>query len=266
MKTLFIHELKQNRRSAIIWILSLTAISAFYLSLYPSFAEAGAALNKFIMSFPDALRKALGMSLDPANMLASFYAMVIGYVTLAGAIQAMNIGTGIVSKEERSMTAEFLLAKPIKRTTILTAKLAVVALIIATTNLFFIVVVWLVISSFANTNIDTSTYLLISATLLFVQLFFASLGFFISVSAKRVKSVLSVSLATVFGFYIVGILDSVLGAEATRYLTPFKFVDPQYVIKHNSYEWIYLVIEAVFIVAAISAGYLIYLRRDIKSI
>ena len=87
-----------------------------------------------------------------------------------------------------------------------------------------------------------------------------------SASAKKIKNVLSVSLVTVFSFYIVGMFDAVLGAKTVRYLTPFKFFDMIYIYKHGAYEWPYPLIEIVFVIASIAAGYYIYNRRDISSI
>ncbi|MFA5867210.1 MAG: ABC transporter permease subunit [Actinomycetota bacterium] len=266
MKALFWQEIKQNRRTAIIWIISLTSVAALYMLIFPAFADAAETVNKIYQSFPLALRKAFGLNFDPKFALASFYALVLGFTTLAAAIQAMNLGTASLSKEERGKTAEFLLSKPIKRSSIVSAKLAAAVVVIAGTNVVFVSATWTIMMAVSKVALSTSVFLLMSLTLLFVQIFFVALGFLISVSAKRIKNVLSVSLVTVFAFYIVGMFDAVLGAKAVRYLTPFKFFDLIYVYKHGSYEWQYPLIEIMFVIAAVAAGYYIYSRRDISSI
>lgn len=266
MLSVFRHEIKQYGRSAIIWNVSLVLAMVFYMSLYPAFSEQAAALEKFMASFPTAVRQALGLELDAYASIAGFYAMVLTYITLAGAIQAMNIGTSIVSKEEREKTAEFLLAKPISRLNILTAKFSAGLSILLITNVVFIAAARFTIAVFSKTTIDTSTFILLSATLGIVQLFFFVLGFLLSVSAKKIKSVLSVSLSVVFLFYMLGILDSVLGVESVRYVTPFKYFDMQYIIKNGSYEWIYVAIEAVLVITAIAFSYFIFQKRDIHTV
>lgn len=266
MKALFWHELKQNRRTAIIWIVSLTAVAALYMLIFPAFADAAETINKIYQSFPLAMRKAFNINFNPKFALASFYALVLGFTTLAAAIQAMNLGTASLSKEERGKTAEFLLTKPIKRSAIVTAKLAAVVVIIAITNVVFVSATWAIMMAVSKVSLSTSVFLLMSLTLLLVQIFFVALGFLISASAKKIKSVLSVSLVIVFAFYIIGMFDAVLGAKTVRYLTPFKFFDLIYVYKNGSYEWQYLAIEIVFVIAAVAAGYYIYGRRDISSI
>ncbi len=266
MKTLYIHELRQNSRVTIIWIVSLVAVSGLYLGLFPAIAKDAAAVTKIIENYPVAMRQALGIFSSSYSTLNGFYAMMLGFITLAGAVQAMNLGTAITSKEERGKTAEFLLSKPISRSTILIAKLAAMLTIIVVTNLTYIVGTRLFIWAVTDIALDNKLFILLSLTLLFIQLFFLALGFIISVSAKRIKSILSVSLTSVFAFYIIGMLDAILDLKKVRYMTPFKFFDYLYIIKNSSYEWSYLVLEAVFIIAAIGVGYLIYLKRDIKSI
>lgn len=266
MMTMFKHELRQNWRTALIWIISLTGGAGLYMSIYPAFSAAIGQFNKVLQGFPPVLRKAMGINFDSHFALGSFFALILGYLTLAAAIQAMNLGTSMMSKEERGKTAEFLLAKPIKRSSIITAKLSVAALIILATNLVFTASIRLIMAANSKTSLDLKVFLMMAATMLFVQIFFLAFGFLLSVSMKRIKNVLSVSLVSVFSFYIVGMLDAVLGAKAVRYLTPFKYYDLIYIIKNSTYQWQYPALEAVLVVLAVGAGYYIYLRRDINSI
>jgi ABC-2 type transport system permease protein len=266
VKTIYLHELKQNARTAIIWIVSLVGGTGLYMSLYPAFASHAGELNKVLQNYPPVLRKALNINFDAHFALASFFALVMGFITLAAAIQAMNLSTAITSKEERDKTAEFLLSKPLTRQSILTGKLAAAATIILTTNVVFLVSMRLLLMAISKTSLSEPVFLLMGGSMLLVQVFFLALGLVMSVSLPKVRSVLSVSLVTVFAFYIVGMLDAVLGAKAVRYLTPFKFFDLIYVYKHSSYEWQYLVVEVVFVIAAAVAGYVIYQRRDINTI
>ncbi len=266
MISMFIHELKQYRKSTIIWCISLIVGAAMYLSIYPSVAKEFAQVKQVIQNFPEALKKAFDISVVSYASINGFYKLILNMIILAGAIQAMNIGTGIVSKEERDNTAEFLLAKPVSRSTVLTSKLAAALTLLVLTNIVYILSVPYLANAIANATIDYKTYLLMTLTLFFVQLFFLALGFFVSVVTPKIRSVLSVSLSTVFAFYIIGILDTVLGKNRVRYLTPFKFYDLDYVIKHSSYEIRFVIFEAVVVIAAVAASYYLYSRRDIKTL
>jgi len=266
MLTMFIHELKQYRKSTIIWNISLVAGAAFYLSLFQGLVKETQAFTKVLQSFPVAVRQAFGITLDTFASFTGFYSYVLTFLMLAFSIQAMQIGASIVSKEERGKTAEFLLTKPIRRSQVLTAKLLAGLTIVLVTNAIFIVGALIIIKTVADATIGSKIFFLLTLTLFLVQLFFLGLGFLVSVVTPKIKSVLSISLTTVFGFYIVGILDSILGAENVKYFTPFKFFDYQYIIKNSSYELQFLVIEAVFLIAAVLAAYYLYLKRDIHTI
>lgn len=265
MVTMFLHELKQYRRVTIIWIVSLVAVAGLYMALWPSMASQVQALQKILANYPKALLAALGVGPGVFASFAGFYSIIMGYVMLATSIQAMNLGTGIVAKEEHSHTAEFLLAKPVRRTQVLTAKLLAALTILVITNAFFITAMWAEISVLAKTSIVGKTFILMTLTLFLVQLFFLGLGFLVSVTAPKIRSVLSISLSIVFVFFVIGIFDSLIGSKAVRYLTPFKFFDYQYIIKNNSYDPAYLVVEGVFMTAAITAAYYFYLKRDMRT-
>ena len=101
--------------------------------------------------------------------------------------------------------------------------------------------------------------------MIFVQLFFLALGYLVSVVVPKIKTVLAYSLPIVFGFFIVGLLDSVIGTEAIRYITPFKYFDISYILANNSFDWKFVLADVVFVVVCIVATYIIYLRKDIQA-
>lgn len=265
MITMYLHELKQYRRITVIWIISLVAVAALYMALWPSMATQMAALQKILASYPKALLAALGVSSGVFASFAGFYSIIVNYVMLAAAIQAMNIGTGIVAKEEHGHTAEFLLAKPVNRIQVLTAKLLAAVSILLITHAFFLAAMWAEITVLANTTMDAKTFILMTLTLFLVQLFFLGLGFLVSVTAPKIRSVLSISLSTVFVFFIIGVFESLIGSNAVRYITPFRFFDNQYIIEKGSYEFGFLGLEVVFLVVVIIAAYYFYLKRDIHT-
>lgn len=262
---MFLHELKQYRRITIIWIVSLITTAALYMAIYPSFAPQLDAMKKILENYPKVLLDALGVGPNVFLSFAGFYSIIMAYMMLAMSIQAMNLGTGIVAKEEHSHTAEFLLAKPVNRIQVLTAKLLAALALLVITNVAFIAAMWAGISFLADTSMDGKIFILMTLTLFIVQLFFLGLGFLISVTAPKIRSVLSISLSTVFAFYIIGVFESLIGSKAVRYITPFRFFDNQYIIEKGSYEPAFLVLEVVFLAAVIVAAYYFYLRRDIRT-
>ena len=84
-------------------------------------------------------------------------------------------------------------------------------------------------------------------------------------SIPKIKSVISVTLPTVFAFYIIGMIGDVLENDTFRYVSPFKFYDPIYIIEHASLESRYVIIEIVFVAVAIALSYLIYVKKDVQA-
>lgn len=263
---IFLHELNAYRKSTIIWSISLILIIVLFLSFYPSFAKDAEGFKKIMEGYPKAIRDALGFNLGNFFTILGFYCFPLSFVTLCGAIQAMNLGTSIVSKEVREKTADFLLTKPVTRSMVLTSKLFAALASIIITN-----IVYLTAASIASFQVKTADFsfnlfLMLSLTLFFIQLIFLAIGLMLSVLVPKIKSVLTVSLATVFAFYFLGMFSDTTGEEAKRYLSPFKYFDTAYIIKHANYEAAFLIAGAVIMIIAVAASYLVYAKKDIHSV
>ncbi|WP_326160877.1 ABC transporter permease subunit [Neobacillus niacini] len=263
---ILLHELRAYRKSTIIWTISLIMVAALFMSFYPSFTKDTEEFRKLLEGYPAALREAFGINLDNFFSILGFYCYGLSFVTLCGAIQAMNLGTGIISKEVREKTADFLLTKPVTRAAILTNKLLAAFISIIVTNIFYITAAILLAYQVATENFDVGIFLLLSLTVLFIQLIFLGLGIIVSVIFQKIKSVLTVSLATVFAFYFLGMFSSTSGDEAKRYLSPFKYFDTAYIMEHSNYETPFLITSALFIILAIGISYFIYGKKDIHTV
>ena len=263
---IFLHELKAYRKSTIIWTCSLISLIVLLLGIYPSFAKEAEAFKKVLEGFPEPVRKALGLSVDNMASILGFYAYTFLYLTLCGAIQAMNLGTSIISKEVREKTADFLLTKPVTRTKIMTSKLLAALASLVITNVVYLATASIMMSIMKTKDFNIKIFLLLSLSLFFIQLIFLALGIIISVIARKIKSVLPISLSTVFGLFFIGALAATSGEGALRYISPFKYFDTAYIIKNSSYEASFIIVAMGFIIAAITASYLIYCKKDIHSV
>lgn len=261
----FLHELKAYRKSVIIWACSLAAIIVVFLSMYPGFSKDAAEFQRLIEGFPEAVRKAFGLTGDMSSLL-NFYAYVFLYIVLCGAIQAMNIGISIISKETRQRTADFLLTKPVARNKVMTNKLLAAFISIIVTNIIYLAAALIMAGIVKNDSFSMNIFIMISITLFFIQLIFMALGVLVSVLVPKIKSVISVSLGTVFGFFVINMFGSVLGEEALKYITPFKYFDAGHIIKNGRYEIQFVILSLVIVIAAITASYIIYSKKDIHAV
>jgi len=220
---IFIHEFKSYLRSVAIWSAANFLIILIYFSAFSTIAVAAEDITRLMSSFPEELLIAFGMTNMDFTSLLGFFGVVFLFCQICLAIQASNYGFSLVSIEERELTADFLLPKPIGRGRILSAKYLAAILSLTITNL----TVWA--SSFFVINLvrdgrdyDQNTLLLILSSIVIFQLFFLVLGVFISLLMKRVRSVTPLSMALAFGMYILNIFGSMLGDDKLEIISPFR--------------------------------------------
>ena len=262
---IFLHELKAYRKSVIIWTSSMTALAVMYTLIFISIGNDIEDFKVFLNNMPDVMKKAFNIYIESISTLVGFYSFVFTFIVLCGAIQAMNIGIAIISKEVRDKTADFLMTKPVSRNRIITFKLLAALSTLAITNIIYLGLTIAAIVFFVQA-FSLKLFLMISVTMFFIQLMFTALGIIVSVILGKIKSVISISLSTVFGFYIIGSLGSFLGEERVRYLSPFRYFDSAYIIKNAAYEGSFVIVGIIFIVAAIAGSYLVYLKKDIHAV
>lgn len=264
---MYLHELKSLRKSAIIWTCVLTAIAALYLSLYPGMTKDAQAFQKLLGGYPPAVRAMLGINFTYITSILGFYSFAFSFVTLCGAIQGMNLGVSVLSKESRERTADFLLVKPVSRVSVVTAKILAALTIFVATDMIFYAASFALTNAVKKSDFSGKLFFMINLTLIFLQVIFFSIGVVVSVFFKKLKNVLPISLGVVFGFYIIGALIATgSNNEATRYLSPFKYFDISYIIQHSAYEASYVIMGAVIVAVAVIATYIIYRNKDIHAV
>lgn len=262
---IFLHELQALRKSTFIWTISLIAMIILFFSMFPTISKEAEEFKKLLKGFPEPLRLALGLSVENIGSLLGFYSYVFLYISLAGAIQAMILGMSIVSKEVREKTADFLLSKPVTRTQIMSAKLMATLTSLVITNAFYLTAATTMASLVESKEYSLKIFIMISLTLFFIQLIFLAFGTIASVVISKIKSVLSISLGTVFVFFIIGALAANTRDDALRYFTPFKYFDLAYIMQNSRYELSFVIVAITFIFLAIAASYYIYNKKDINT-
>lgn len=264
---MFLYEVKAHVKSMIIWTLSMLGLAALYLSIYPKMAQDAENFKELLGSYPEAIRAMLGINLDYIASLLGFYSMIFTFIILCGAIQAMNLGVSILSRETRERTADFLLVKPVSRNAIVSAKLLAAITTVVITNILFILFTTLMANMAKTEDFSVKIFFMINLTMLFVQIIFIAIGMVASVFFKKIKNVLPISLGFVFGFYLIGtLLVTDADDKIERILSPFKYFDINYIIQKGAYETLYLMIGAAIVVVAVAVSYIIYNKKDIHAV
>ncbi len=263
---IFKHEFKMNFKSVIIWSLSLAVLIFVFMSLFSTLAADADLMNEAMAQMPEELLLAFGMANMDFSTVLGFFGFIFLFCQVCLAIQAANYGFSIVSIEEREMTADFLLAKPVKRTTILTNKLLAAISNLTITN----VVIW--ISSFAAINMfrdgrvfESEPLILLLLSIVVFQLFFLSVGMLLSLLMKRVRSVTPLSMALAFGMFVVNAFSGMLGDSKLELVTPFRHFDAMYIINNVAYDTPLVMISISAIVISLVGSYMLYTKRNIHT-
>jgi ABC-2 type transport system permease protein len=248
--------------------MSIAALIFSFMALFPTFAKDVGIMEKILENYPEEMLKAFGMSSGlPLSSVLGFLVFVFAFVQLCLAIQASNYGFSILSVEERELTADYLLSKPVSRVQILNAKLGASVLAIMLTNLIMGISTISAIEFYK----DGSTYeidkVLSLLLLSFVfSLVFFSIGILVSVTFRKIKSVLSLSMALAFGTYILNAVRAIVGGSLLGLISPFYHFDASYILDKGAVDFSVAWLSFLVIILSFVAVYLRYPKRDIHSL
>jgi len=261
---LYRQEIKSYLKTMLFWILGIIFMVAAGIGKYEAFAAGGSQDISVIMkSLPKAFIAIFGLAGIPIDSFGGFYGMIYAYVTIMGAVFAIMIGTGILAKEERDKTAEFLMVKPISRMKILLVKL----LAASTLVLVFVLVTWgtssAIINKVSADNPITNELATMMVALFIIMMFYLTISFFMAAFLKDAKKSSQMSLTIMLTSYMVGVLMGLVdNTDFLRILVPFQYfrVTELLGLQLNSF---YLIFTVVVSVVAIAASAYYYPKRDL---
>ena len=268
MGNVFKYEIKMHLKSIIIWCLNIFAGLVILMAFFPAFGKDAELLEKMYQYYPEELLKAFGMnsSLTLASALG-YFAFCFAMIQLFLAIQASNYGFSILSVEERELTADYLLSKPVSRFKILSAKFLAAFTALTATN----AVTWL--GSFVSIELfrggkeyDAKTLVTLLSTIVLFQLVFLSIGMITSVLVRKIRSVLSYSLALALGTYMLNAVRSIVGGDLLGYFTPFYHFEAVSILDKGKLNIPMASISIAIIVIALGTSAVLYSKRDIHSL
>ncbi len=260
-------ELKMLIKSMIVWSLGISFGLIFYLSFYPMMAADTDAFSQLMDDFPPEFLAFFGMAGEYAfTSLIGYFILTFGMIQIPIGIQAANYGLNMLSVEERELTADFLLTKPVKRSTIFISKLlaALTSLTVVNIVVSFSSIVTLLI--FKDDPLPWKGIIVLLTSTIFFQLFFVGIGMLISMSVKKIRSVMPFSLALGFGLYIINSLGEMFTSNLFKVFSPYGHFKPGYIIAEESYHIGFSIVSFAVIIGTIFASYFLYMRRNIASL
>lgn len=252
-------------KSLLIWCGGMIFLVIGGMAKYSAGAAAGpGSMNALMKEMPVSLQNLFGVGVFDLSKALEFYAVMNIYILLLLGIQAVMLGSEILSKEERDQTAEFLLVKPVSRAQILTSKLLAALTILA---VFWLVTAgssYAILAMYAKPAEFQDGLLKLMAAAAAVQLLFASLGAFFAGFMKRSKKSAAAGTAILLAMFLFSVTADILKeADALKYFSFFKYYDAKDILKRG-YSPIYPVISAVLVIALIYGAYHTYKRREMK--
>ncbi len=260
---IYLFEVKKKIVSTLIWVGSIAIFLLFFYSVFETMNNV--AMNEMLEQFPEAFLKAFGMQ-DDLSTVEGYTAMVGVYLALFGAIFSSGLGLNAVHIEERDMTADFLISKPVTRIKIMTTKI----LAAMTHMLFFAganaMICYVSVEIFAANEVySAKVFWLIMLGIYILQVLFFAAGLLISVALKKLGSPTAFSMGLAFGFFILNSFDTILEDTIIKYFVPYDYFNFQQIIEDVGFKLYGLIISLALIVAFTAASYVLYSKRNIST-
>lgn len=220
---IFRRELKASRRALIIWSVCMFLLVVSGMSKYTAYSSSGAG-SEIFDKMPHTMKALLGIGTFDITQMSGFFAFLFLYIELTAAIHAVLLGSGIIAKEEQGKTVEFLMAKPVSRRTVITAKLLAALVNVVILNIVTLFSSIVMVAAYNKGKAINGEILLFLASMLLVQLVFLSLGGLVAAAIRNPKSSGSLAAAIVLGSFIISkITDLSDRLEALNVLAPYKY-------------------------------------------
>lgn len=259
--TLVIHELRQGKTSFLIWTLSIGVLLAVCIFLFPEMKGQMDNVNDMFASM-GSFSAAFGMDRLNFGTLSGFYAIECGNVLgLGGAFYATLCASGILCKEEKDKTAEFLLTHPISRKRIISEKLTALLIQITAMNLIIYVVSLGSIIAVGE-EIPWKEISLLHLAYYLLQIELTGICFGISAYLRKGSAGMGIGIAAMM--YVLNLIANITdGAAFLKYITPFGYCDGADIVANGSLDGKTVAVGAVIGIGGIIIAYLKYAKKDI---
>jgi ABC-2 type transport system permease protein len=259
-------EMQRNAMSLLLWIIVITLLIYFTVSVFPAFAENRSKVMGMINLVPKGALQFKGISnVNDLISILGFYAVNnVIYMMVLGSIFGMVLGSNILLKEEYNKTAEFLLTKPLTRSEVFFSKMAVLVIHVILLNAVTALVGFCSMKLVQNDPFSTRAFLILSLYTLFLNMLFGISGLFMSSLVKRPRNITTFGIGLVLLLYFVFTLSKITESVAKiGYLSPFKYVNTEVTNPSYRLESLNVVFFAGLILILGGISYRLYCRKDI---
>lgn len=261
---IFVRELKANRKALIIWSVCMVLLIVSGMGKYTAYSGGGATGDVFA-KMPTTLKALLGFGSLDVTVMSGFFAVIFLYIELTAAIHAVLLGSGIIAKEERDKTTEFLIVKPVSRFTIITQKLFAALFNIVVLNIVTLLTCIPIVASFNKSADITGEIIVFDLSLFIIQLIFLTLGALLAACIRRPKTSGSIGAGILMAGYVISkVTDINDRLNALNILSPFKYFDYAKIANGGGLNLFIVLLTILLCVVFTVTTYYFYLKRDLN--
>ena len=263
---IFMREMKAHRKSLIIWCFGMFYLIAASMWKFGTEYSSNQSLNELVTQLPTAVGVLLGIrgSFD-LSTASGYYGLCYYYLAVAATLHASMIGAGIISKEERDKTTEFLVAKPVTRNQIITEKLSAGFANILLFNIVTAISSIVMVGYFNHGDVLAGEILKLMVGMFILQLIFMLVGTAIAAMRKNPKSSSSIAIVVLlFALMLAKMIDMNSSLEGLKYLTPIKYYEAEQLLLQGGFRPVYIILSVIIIAILLKMTYTFYKKRDLK--
>lgn len=269
---LYIFELKQNRRSLILWIVIIAVTMLLYMSIFPSMSSSDfmEIVNAKINAFPKGLVKTFGISGSSGASFQNvfyFFSYMFQFFVIVIIIYAINLGSNILSKENTEKHIDYLATKPIKKSYIIMGKYKALATYLIFMSVIIFALSFVIIQIFNKQDIlYTKELATLFVKLFIVYLFFGTLAFFFSAISKKTSKTNVLVIGLFFTSYLTGVASGLVPSlSKLKYLSPyFMFQTDIASAGFSKTDITYLIILVILSIIMLVASIWRYKNKDLS--
>lgn len=261
---IFLRELRANRKTLIIWSVCMFLLVVSGMGKYTVYSASGSG-NEVFNNLPQSVKALLGFGSFDVSAMAGYFAMLFLYIELTVAIHAVLLGSGIIAKEERDKTTEFLIIKPVSRGIIITSKLFAALVNIFILNVVTFVSSIIMVAAYNKGDAISSEISMFMLSMFIVQLIFLTLGATLAAFIKNSKASGSLSAGILLATFVISkVTDLNINLNFLNLLTPFKYFSYEKIVDGNGLN-VGIIILSLLLVGALSfLTYYFYKKRDLN--
>ena len=253
----------QRRWSLFWWSIGMVGFVVLTLIFYPSFKDQASELEKAFGNLPSGAMELFGGTdlFSPVGYLNS--QLIYLMLPLLLAILAIGLGSNLIGREERDLTIEPLLARPISRGRLLAGKALAGAIAVSAVTLVGSLSTILMVKA-VGLDVPLGNLAAACFVCLLLVLTFGAVAFMLAATGRGRGAALGASVIYALVGYIIGSLAGTVHWLNTPSLAfPYHYYKSADILR-GSFEWSAIVFYVALILGCGILSWLSFRRRDLE--